>query len=215
VSKLPNRKEEERSEIRVLVIDDHVLLGEMVVTALSRNPDFSPELATTAADAISKIKENGTYDAVLLDYEMPGTNGLSFLRKIITENNSRVAIFSGVAGTAIVQQAINMGASGYIPKTIQFKNLENIIRLVSSGEVYLPIEHMREIALGDPAPFNLKPRELLALNLLAEGKQNKQIGQALGLEETIIKMIVRSICLKLDVKNRTQAVVTAQKNGLV
>ena len=127
MSELPNREEEERSEIRVLVIDDHVLLGEMVVSALSTNPDFSPELATTAAEALSRIKKNGTYDAILLDYDMPGTNGLSFLRKIIAANNSRKdkfipALVAGLivfaAGSVHAETATGeMGVSAEVSRT--------------------------------------------------------------------------------------------------
>lgn len=201
--------------LRVLVIDDHLLISDMMVFALSADHGFDVKVVTTSQEGLDMIASDGPFDIVLLDYELPNSDGLTTLRKVIDANNGKVVIFSGVAGMMIIQRALEIGAAGYIPKTIQLSTLRNILRLVAGGETYVPMDFIRKMALSEDTPFALKPRELLVLELLGEGLQNKEIGRALDLEETTVKMDVRSICKKLDVHNRTQAVISARQHGLI
>lgn len=201
--------------VRVLVVDDHSLVSETLRYALAVEDGFSVDLASTSKEALEKIADNTPYNAILLDYDLPGCSGLSLLEKLIEVNQGGVALFTGVAGYPIIQQALEMGASGYVPKTTSLSNLKSIVRIIASGETYIPFEFVQKVNSFGKDPFDLKPRELLILSLLGEGLQNKEIGASLKLGETIIKMCVRSICVKLSVRNRTQAVIAARKNGLI
>lgn len=201
--------------VRVLVVDDHSLISETLRHVLTEEEGFHVDLAITAKDALEQITDNDKYGVVLLDYDMPDSKGLSLLEKLIAANQGGVALFTGVAGYPIIQKALEMGASGYVPKTTSLRNLKNIIRIIASGETYIPFEFVQKVNSFGKTPFDLKPRELLILNLLGEGLQNKEIGASLDLEETIVKMCVRSICVKLSVRNRTQAVIAGRKSGLL
>jgi len=120
-----------------------------------------------------------------------------------------------VANWTIVERALRLGASGFIPKTLALKTLGHAIRLIADGEVYLPTDMLLHRARGeDETDFGFKPREQRVLALLCEGMPNKEIGRELGLEETTVKMDVKAICRKLKVSNRTQAVIKAMGLGL-
>lgn len=201
--------------LSILVVDDHVLVAETVAAALSSADDVRVKTVEDVDAAVAEIERSGSYDVVLLDYDVPGMNALQGLRRLIEANNGGVALFSGVANWRTVECAIEMGASGFFPKTLPLKTLGHAIRFVADGEVYLPVEYVRHMNKGDGAELGLKPREMRVLAFLGQGMQNKEIGRELGIEEVIVKMDVKSICRKLDARNRTQAVLAAQKHGLL
>ncbi|TVR43488.1 MAG: DNA-binding response regulator [Rhodobacteraceae bacterium] len=130
-------------------------------------------------------------------------------------NDGPVVLFSGVVKRTTVEMALDQGASGFVPKTLGLRALGHALQLVADGEVFLPAEFIRYANTPDTADFTLKPRELRVLALLGQGMQNKKIGLELGLEEVIVKMDVKSICRKLKAENRTQAVITAMRHGLI
>ena len=202
---------------RVLLVDDHSLILETMSVALADKSGPNAlrlETAHTVDAALQKIASDGPYDAVLLDYQVPGMAGLDGLKSLIAANGGKVILFSGVATPRVVERAMEMGASGYIPKTLQLKTLRHAIQFVAEGEVFLPVEFMRNRVATGENDLGLKPREMRVLRLLCQGLQNKEIGGELNLEETIVKLDLRSICRKLGVKNRTQAVIEARKLGL-
>jgi two-component system, NarL family, nitrate/nitrite response regulator NarL len=201
--------------LRALIVDDHVLVSETLVAALAADSGISVDTAKDVDSAMDEIEKNGPYDVVLLDYDVPGMNAMQGLRRLIEANEGRVALFSGVANWKTVECAIEMGASGFFPKTLPLKTLGHAIRFVADGEVYLPADFVRQMHKGEDGGFGLKPRELRVLAFLGQGMQNKEIGRELGLEEVIVKMDVKSICRKLGAQNRTQAVLSAQKFGLL
>lgn len=201
--------------LRVLVVDDHTLLVETVVASLKGEFGFAVDAAGDVDTALAKIARDGPFDAILLDYDVPGMNALDGLRRLKAANDGRVVLFSGVVNRTTVDLALDQGAGGFIPKTLPLRTLGHAIRLVADGEVFLPAEFIRRTNAGDGTDFGLKPRELRVLALLCEGLQNKEIGRELGLEEVIVKMDVKSICRKLDVRNRTQAVIAALRQGLL
>jgi DNA-binding NarL/FixJ family response regulator len=108
-----------------------------------------------------------------------------------------------------------MGANGFIPKTLPLKTVAHALRFIAAGEVYVPADVLLRMRTRDDGGLGLKPREMRVLGFLNEGMQNKEIGREIGVEETIVKMDVKSICRKLGVRNRTQAVLAARKHGVV
>lgn len=200
---------------KVLIVDDHGLLNETLVAALGRDETLSVAAVKSVEAAHELIAENGRYNAILADYDGPGMDGLEGLRSLVEANDGSVALFSGVANWSVAERALKLGASGFIPKTLPLKTLGHAIRLIADGEVYLPSDVLLRTARGeDETDVGLKPRERRVLALLCEGMSNKEIGRELSIEETTVKMDVKAICRKLDVRNRTQAVIKAMGMGL-
>ncbi|MFU8899537.1 LuxR family two component transcriptional regulator [Roseinatronobacter thiooxidans] len=202
------------SSLQILVVDDHSLVCETLSAALEAQDDLEAQSVNCIDDALSRIAETGRFDVVLLDYEVPGMDGLNGLRRLVEVNQGAVALFSGVASRTVVERAIDAGAGGFIPKTLPFRTLKHAVRLIAEGELYLPGEFLRRASDDEGSDLGLKPRELRVLGLLCEGMQNKEIGREIGIEETIVKMDVKSICRKMGARNRTQVVIEAMKRGL-
>jgi len=204
----------ETSAVRILIVDDHLLLTETLTAVFRFERDFVVDVAGDLTSAVDMIGTRGRYDVVLLDYQLPGISGLEGLRRLVDMNGKGVALFSGVAGWSIVQRSMEQGASGFIPKTTPLRTLVHAMRFIADGDIYLPSEYMRRFNTNDPAGLGLKPREMLVLTCLLEGMQNKEIGREVGVDEVIVKMDVKSICRKLGVRNRTEAALAAQRQGI-
>jgi two-component system, NarL family, nitrate/nitrite response regulator NarL len=205
---------QEDSSISVLIVDDHSLVSETIAFALEHEGEFSFNLACSINSALDKIHGKGRFDAVLLDYELPGAQGLDGLEQLISANSGAVALFSGVASNLIAKRALDAGASGFIPKTLSLKTLRNAIKFIAEGEIFVPVDFTLREAVGEEK-HGLKPRELQVLSYLAEGLPNKEIARNVGIPETIVKLDVKSICRKFEVKNRTQIVIEASRRGLI
>jgi DNA-binding NarL/FixJ family response regulator len=199
----------------LLLVDDHLLLSETLAAGLSATENLIVDYVRDVDTALEKISTRGRYPVILLDYSLPGIEGLDALQRLDAANEGGVALFSGVAGRSVAERAIAMGARGFIPKTIGLKTLGNAVRFIAGGEIYLPAEYLMQSAGADQSGLDLKPRERRVLSYLCEGAPNKEIGRELGVAETIIKMDVKTICRKLGVRNRTQAVIESQKRGLI
>lgn len=205
----------DQNSLSVLLVDDHSLLCETLVMSLQSDGQFRLSVAKSIREALDLIEAHGRFDVVLLDYEIPGTQGLSGLTTLMEANGGSVALFSGVANGLVVKRALDEGASGFIPKTLALKTLKHAIRFISDGEVFVPVDFALSGMHRDEDRNGLKQRELQVLSLLGEGMQNKEIGRQLDQPETIVKLDVKSICRKLGVSNRTQAVIEARRRGLL
>jgi len=202
------------NRVRVLVVDDHLLLAETVVLALGKGSGLEVEAVSGVSAALERIAESGRFDVVLLDYSMPGGDGLGALRQVIAANGKGVAVFSGVATPAVIERALAEGAMGFIPKTLPLKSLESAVRMIAQGEVFVPYNYVLQVMGKDEPSTNLKPRERQVLAMVCEGAQNKEIAYRLNLSEVIVKADVKSICRKLGVRNRTEAAMMARNEGL-
>lgn len=202
--------------LRILIADDHDMVLEMIEMFLSNLPDFEVETARTLDDALVKIETAGGFDLVLLDLVMPGMDGIGGLPRAISANAGKpVAILTGNPSPRNVNGIIEAGGAGIVLKTTPLRTLANAIRFMAAGEQYLP----RELTMGREdwqraIDTPLTDKEQLVLSYLAEGMANRDIGRAVDIAEPTVKMHVRSICSKLSVQNRTQAVIKARDLGL-
>lgn len=199
--------------LSVLIVDDHILLGETLVASLGSKPGFDVTAVPGVDSALAAIESHGLFDVVLLDYDLPGENPFNAIGKLIKENSGGVALFSGIAKWGVVDRALDLGVVGFIPKTAHLATLQHAISLIASGSPYLPIEYLRREISDSELALDLRPLEKGVLLRLCKGLTNKEIGRDLDLSEVSVKMHVRTLFGKLGVSNRTQAAIVARQLG--
>ncbi|MEM6564335.1 MAG: response regulator transcription factor [Pseudomonadota bacterium] len=203
--------------MRVLLADDHDLVLETIASFLKTEGGFDVETCGSLEDACQKIGNDIAYDLVLLDYTMPGMNGLEGMKKAIEVSFGRpVALMSGTASKSIAQDAIDAGAIGFLPKTMAAKSMVNAVKFMAMGETYVPLDFMNAVEEETDVPMakQLSERELQVLGGLCKGLSNKEIARDLGLQEVTIKLHVKTLCRKIEAKNRTHAAMLAKEAGL-
>ncbi|TAG09757.1 MAG: DNA-binding response regulator [Rhodobacterales bacterium] len=199
--------------MRVMIADDHDLVREAIASFLQGEGVAEVVTVPNLQDAIRAADEGGSFDLVLLDYNMPGMNGLEGLALMIAANDQRpVAILSGTASRALAEQAIKAGAAGFVPKTMSSRSMVSAVRFMAAGEVYAPFNFMQQ---ADTSGGSLSQRETDVLRGLTEGKSNKEIARDLDLQEVTIKLHVKTLSRKLNAKNRTHAAMIAREMNLI
>ncbi|MDG4647789.1 response regulator transcription factor [Roseibacterium sp. SDUM158017] len=203
--------------MRLLLADDHALVRETLGAFLTAQGDFEVDTCASLDDACSLIETGGGYDLVLLDYSMPGMNGLDGLgRAIALSGGGPVAIMSGTAPRNVAQAAIDAGAVGFLPKTMPARSLANAVKFMAMGETYVPHDFLNadETEAATPLARVLSQREMQVLEGLCRGLSNKEIARELDLQEVTIKLHAKTLCRKLDAKNRTHAAIIGKEAGI-
>jgi DNA-binding NarL/FixJ family response regulator len=200
--------------MRVLLADDHQLVRDTIALFL-RAEGFAEVVSVSSLDAaMVEVRGRDRFDVILLDYNMPGMNGLIGLADMIRASNGcPVALLSGEASPKVVLEAISAGASGFVPKSLGARAMISALHLMASGEVFVPYGLTRlperKVAEG------LTERETEVLAGLCAGKANKEIARDLGLQEVTVKLHVKTLCRKLDARNRTHAAMIGKEQRLV
>jgi len=212
---------------RIIIADDHVLLRESLRDSLDiMESGFSIVEAGTLEEAEVAAALGPPPDMIILDLDMPGMNGLSGLEKMLSKNSGvPIAILSGTIDKKIMRQALQLGSKGFIPKTISGKAMLNAIRLILSGDMYVPPMLLSAGGLDTETPTEedsekdgifdaLTKREKEVLKSLSKGHPNKIIARELDCQEVTVKAHLKSIFRKLGVSNRTQAVTKTMEFNL-
>lgn len=216
--------------MRVLLADDHGLLRDSIQAYLQKlDPAALIDTAADLDESLELARGLTPYDLVLLDLDMPGMDGFSGIARMQeTRPGVPVAILSGESRRERIRQAIANGAASFIPKSLTGARLLNVLKLVISGETYIPAfafdgeaearsapEHRQPAAVGKAQAFGLSPRESQVLQSLSEGLSNKEIARALDLQEVTIKLHMRGLFRKLSARNRTQVLKRAYELDLI
>lgn len=200
---------------RILVVDDHAVVREGLVSLLQRQGDL--QVVAEAADGASAIDlfRQHQPDVVVLDLRLPDLDGAEVTAAIRAEfPQARLLVLSSFDGDEDIYRALKAGARAYVLKDSTREELLAAVRAVAAGQRRIggPVaERLAQRVEGS----ELTSRELAVLRQIVSGRSNKQIAGALAITEGTVKTHVKSILAKLDVADRTEAAVTALRRGLV
>jgi DNA-binding NarL/FixJ family response regulator len=201
--------------LKVLIADDHRLMLHAIRIALASHEDIEIVAEADSGTKVLPLVGQTDPDIVLLDVRMPGMDGLSVLERLRERYPKvRVAMLSAVDDPAVVKAALNRGASAFIVKHIDPRDLAAAVRQAIEGAVFQPLG-LLENGNGSTNDADLSKRELTILQALQSGLSNKQIAKELFLAEQTVKFHLTNIYRKLGVNSRTEAVRYAYEHGLV
>uniref|UniRef100_A4X066 Two component transcriptional regulator, LuxR family n=1 Tax=Cereibacter sphaeroides (strain ATCC 17025 / ATH 2.4.3) TaxID=349102 RepID=A4X066_CERS5 len=200
---------------KIALAENQGLVREVLAAYLASQLDAEIIEAGSTHELEGHLERNGSVDLILLDLLLPGMKpGLEALSRLLELNQGQpIVLFASNAGPSVVIEALEKGAAGYIDKTQGARSMVNALNFILAGETYLPAFMRLTPRRHSSDERGLTPKELEVLGGLTIGLMNKEIAQNMGLSEVTVKMHVRSICAKLNVKNRTQAAMVAAQFG--
>ena len=207
-----------------MIVDDHEVVRLGLIALLEQNSQY--EVVAQADNALEAIKKVETYkpNIVLMDIRLPGMSGIEACEQICSKfPETKVIMLTSYAEDEMLFSAIKAGASGYVLKQINAKDLINSIESVARGEASLDpavtqrvFQEVRKAVQEEEASAfsNLSQQEKMVLKLVSEGKTNRDIAQSLFLGEGTVRNYVSSILSKLNVSNRAEAAAYAVEHNL-
>ena len=217
---------------RFLVVDDHPLMRDAIrSTLMLLEPEGKVAAVSSLSEALHCLEQEPDFDLTLLDLHLPDTTGIEGLKTLRSRRpECPVVVLSADVEGETILKCIELGACGYIPKTLHSDAVVNALRLVVAGDIYIPHQAIAatrhdvsksSIAGGraahrstDPRDLGLTDRQLDVLRLILKGFSNKLICRQLKLAEGTIKVHVSAVLRALGVHNRTQAIIAASQIGL-
>ncbi len=221
---MASRKAAPRKKVKVLIADDQTLFREGIRDLLENEKIL--EVVGEAADGLEAVRlaRKLKPDVILMDIKLPHLDGVAATRLIRKEcPNTNVLILSSYEDEAHVMESIQAGANGYLSKMLPAAELVNALKAFTNDGVMIPqqmmgklLQGLRQMANGDGnSPVTLTKTEIRVLVLLGTGKSNKEIAAKLACSVKTIKNHLNAIFQKLEVSNRTEAVVKGIEMGLI
>ena len=218
--------------MKILLVDDHSLITDALrVLLLDIDPNANVFTAGDAAGAERLLDQHPDADLMLLDLGIPGASGTSVLEALVAKApDLKILVLSGVQDQRSVMRVLQLGAAGFVPKSMASETLVSAIKFVLSGGVYIPADLLDDVTrgaamlglpergrdmLGQPASnrVQLTERQEQVLQLLARGAPIKIICRELGLSEGTVKTHVTAIYRAFGASNRTEALLAARRQG--
>jgi len=211
--------------IRVLIADDHQLIRQGLKQVLELENDIEVIAQACNGEEAIQLAREFNPDVILMDINMPGTNGLQAIKQIKEEKiSSRIIVLTIHEDREYLFKTIQMGAVGYVLKDAETTVLVEAIRSVHSGQSYIQpnmttelVKEFNRITMSEKEKNdknNLTAREIEVLKLIAEGLINKEIAKKLYISEKTVKNHLSNIFRKLNVSDRTQAAIYAVKHNI-
>jgi DNA-binding NarL/FixJ family response regulator len=203
-----------KEQIRILFADDHPMVREGMVSLLRTYPDLDVVAeAVNGQEAVKKFRVTQP-DITLMDLRLPVMSGLEAIKAIRNESpEARIIVLSSYDGDEDIYRAMQAGARGYILKDMVIDELVDAIRTVNQGRRHIPPAVAERLAKRT-LQSELTARELDVLKLIVKGLSNKEIATSLFVTEETVKTHVKNILSKLEVADRTQAVIVAHQRGI-
>lgn len=213
--------------MKILIADDHELfLKGLEIILTDMNDRVSISLAKSYTDIFNILENEKDFNLIITDLAMPGASWTDGIEKVNSlAPHTPIIIISAVFEPKVVNMIIKKGVSGFIHKTSSNEDIKKAISAVLDGELYIPPELLtndtkKTLSLYDDikiidSEHNFSQRQLDVINFISKGLSNKQIAFELGITEGTVKSYVTEIFKKLNVFNRTAALVEANKRGLI
>lgn len=219
--RMSHRQSQTNSFQSALIVDDHPLFCDalsMTLQAVAGVRDIST--AATLQDGLDWIRDNDAPDVIVLDLNLPDVNGLDGLIRLHNAVDTPIVIVSSMADNRVISSVIHAGAAGFVPKHSQRDVFRNAFDTLREGRTFVPPGYVllenKDTRNGDDAVSRLASltnQQARILQLICEGKLNKQIAYDLSIAETTVKAHVTAIMRKLGVQSRTQAVLIAKETS--
>lgn len=208
--------------MKILIADDHALFRDGLAMRLE---EIAPEAVVLQASSYTQVfkilNTESQIDVLVLDVEMQDMPWLESLKQIhALAPKMKIIVVSASEDSRTIRTILATGVKGYIPKRSEVKVFNNALKLIIEGGSYVPPNLLENTPLNALSGRNigiktLTTRQSQVLDLIAQGKSNKQIAYDMGVSESTVKLHINALLRSLHVNNRTQAVITAQKIGLI
>lgn len=214
--------------MKILIADDHALFRDGLSMQLEKlQSDSVVFQAGSFSQALKILADEKKLDLIIVDLDMPDMDweaGLAAIRQ--NSGGARYVIISASENPRNIRKSLEGGASGYIPKRTDPKILAGALQLVLDGGIYLPPSVLepnptlsgsekKSATISVSGGKNLTPRQLQVLGFVAQGMSNKQIAYEIGVSEATVKLHINALLRSVGATNRTQALIMAQKMGLI
>lgn len=214
--------------MKYLIVDDHALVaGALTLLLEDRDPEADVHTAATADAALELVDREGDVDLLILDLSLPGVTGTELMEEIVRRQPMlKILVVSGLADQESIMRVLQLGAAGFVPKSLDTELLSSAIDFVLKGGVYIPSKLLTEsqkdgfftrtaarLKAPESAPPHLTDRQLDVLAQLAKGAPIKRICRELDLSEGTVKTHVAAIYRSFGASNRTEALIAARRAG--
>ena len=199
---------------KILIVDDHALVREGLMQTLLQLEDGISCSGAENSDEALRLLQEGDYSLILLDLMLPGINGMAFLGVLRKRYPALpVVILSALDDPDTMARAMRHGASGFVPKSSSGEELLAALRLVLAGTMFLPPDMDKGGGRGQTLTerYGITAGQMRVLDLLSQGKTNREIANLLGLTEGTVKVHVSAIFKALNVTNRSQALLLVNR----
>lgn len=204
---------------KLLIVDGQKLVTELITSALNARGDFLVSSAHSVESTLDILKTSHAdkFDVILLETELCKLVAINEIEQIAKLSSpAKLVLFSKHADKNFVESCVQVGAFGFVPKTLSLEAFTCVLKFITAGQVFIPAElYSRQSSFAQDGNEFLKPCEMDVLEKLSIGMSNKEITRSLNLTESTVKLRVRSLCKKLGAANRTQALVLAQRQGFL
>lgn len=214
--------------MKYLIVDDHALItGALSLMLEDRDPEAEVHTAATAREALDLVNREGDADLLILDLSMPDVTGTELMEEIVRmQPMLKILVVSGLADQESIMRVLQLGATGFVPKSLDTEMLGNAIDFVLKGGVFIPSKLLTEsqrvgfftrtaahLKSSAEEPVHLTERQKDVLALLAQGAPIKRICRELDLSEGTVKTHVAAIYRAFGASNRTEALLAARRAG--